>query len=546
MSEEVTLGPEPELLAKPELLVSAPEEPLPSKAAKTQTRFHVRPHLSAFSCTLLLWVIAFVVFFVAYLALSLNGLWCPDPMNNATLARMGTQIRFANFSVDPCTNIYGYSCDNFIKTHGQTSVLTEMEYRNLLTIDWSITGYQGDTNLNVSDLEAFASLGIYGGVSVEVSPDLHLPSRYALFISPNNRDYAFYEYKLMAITPPCLLPGPLKDLIISHLQHVIYMANESGVCTRADDPLDAQSQYETLRERPEYAQISEFYPNTLSSMFSQDQSSTDLHAFVEGVRGLVVSYIHSLGWLDVLSRSAMIHKIQSVAILVGGGMFPVDDCEQNSTLAECMAQRNTAWLDLVGSSVNPARVWSMAATEANAYYSPQYNHIAIPFGIAGYPVYNPEYDHALNLGGLGVIIAHEFFHSVDLLMGAYFDTSGQQHNWMPATGMQKLTAYMTCIENHYVHEGMRPELSTQSIGEIMADTFGTAAIFASTPRASPNTFLMFAQTFCSTNGYEPRAIASKDFHAAPFFRVNVSLDVLPSFRSAFHCSTSYHPCDSLL
>lgn len=86
------LGPEPDLL--PENTQKGTETP----DLKTE-KYKLKPNVTAFSCTLLLWVITFIIFFVAYLALSKGGLWCPAPPNNATISRTGTMIRYISLAL---------------------------------------------------------------------------------------------------------------------------------------------------------------------------------------------------------------------------------------------------------------------------------------------------------------------------------------------------------------------------------------------------------------------------------------------------------------
>ena len=47
-------------------------------------------------------------------------------------------------------------------------------------------------------------------------------------------------------------------------------------------------------------------------------------------------------------------------------------------------------------------VWSMAATEVNAYYSPSFNEIVFPAAILQKPFYSSEFPIAFNYGGIGM------------------------------------------------------------------------------------------------------------------------------------------------
>ena len=420
-----------------------------------------------------------------------------------------------------------------------------MQRRNLITINWSTFDYLGPTSTRIPD---YTRMGLYSGIDLDVSPDMQNPSVYALYVSPKDRDYDYHEYKAVVELPGCLNQEyPIYTLLQKHIAHNVYMANISGICVQNGlNTTQPANEYQKTQKLPLYYQITQFYPNAISSMFAITRSPAILHSFVERIRGYVIRYVNSLGFIDASTKTTMVEKLQSVSILVGAGLSPIDDCTNNSTLTECMMQQHTSWMNLIGQPVDPQRVWGMAATDANAYYSAQHNHIAIPYGIAEYPVFDPAYPDEFNLGGLGVIVAHEFIHSVDIQVGIHFEKSGQQHDWMPSSGLSQLTAYFNCVEDLYVQRGMEANLSQQSTGEIMADTFGTAAIFQGMKSPSSNSFLMFGQAFCSTSGYVTRAPSSKDPHATPSLRVNVSYSLLPSFQKTFGCSPISHPCEALL
>ncbi len=72
--------------------------------------------------------------------------------------------------------------------------------------------------------------------------------------------------------------------------------------------------------------------------------------------------------------------------------------------------------------------WSVYPQTVNASYNPLSNSIVIPAGILQAPFFEESAEYEQNLGGIGVVIAHEISHAFDSL-GAQFDENGNLNNW---------------------------------------------------------------------------------------------------------------------
>ena len=86
--------------------------------------------------------------------------------------------------------------------------------------------------------------------------------------------------------------------------------------------------------------------------------------------------------------------------------------------------------------------WFMSPQTVNAYYSSSQNEIVFPAGILQPPFYSVDADAALNYGGIGAVIGHEFSHGFDD-QGSKYDAKGQ----LSELGGQKKT-----------EQGLMPEL----------------------------------------------------------------------------------------
>ena len=72
--------------------------------------------------------------------------------------------------------------------------------------------------------------------------------------------------------------------------------------------------------------------------------------------------------------------------------------------------------------------WFMTPQTVNAYYSPPMNEIVFPAAILQPPFFDPEADDAVNYGGIGGVIGHEFSHGFDD-SGRRYDGEGNLRDW---------------------------------------------------------------------------------------------------------------------
>jgi hypothetical protein len=79
----------------------------------------------------------------------------------------------------------------------------------------------------------------------------------------------------------------------------------------------------------------------------------------------------------------------------------------------------------------------MLPQTVNAEYDPSDNSITFPAGILQPPIYDPAAPAMQNLGGLGMIIAHEITHAFDS-SGAHYDAQGRHSELVDLYGLAGL------------------------------------------------------------------------------------------------------------
>lgn len=195
--------------------------------------------------------------------------------------------------------------------------------------------------------------------------------------------------------------------------------------------------------------------------------------------------------------------------------------------------------------------WHTTPSTVTAYYNPSLNEIVFPAGILQAPYFDLYADDAVNYGGIGMVIGHEFTHAFDD-QGAQYDKDGNVTDWWTAEDYTKFKAKTQQIIDQYgaftVLDSV-PLKGALTVGENTADNGGIAIAF--------DAFKMTAQGKDSTQigGYTPdqrfflsiariwrvkmrdaflRNYVTTDPHAPPMWRVNGPLMNFTPFYDAFN------------
>ena len=202
-------------------------------------------------------------------------------------------------------------------------------------------------------------------------------------------------------------------------------------------------------------------------------------------------------------------------------------------------------------------LWGMTPPTVNAYYNAANNEIVFPAGILQPPFFDRAADDALNFGGIGVVIGHEYTHGFDD-QGSKFDPQGNLENWWTPEDRKAFDQRTDCVSKEYdgfvsVKDPANGDVHLKgalTLGENTADNGGLRVSFAALQKAlagKPRTtidgftpeqrfFLGFANVWCQ-NVTEPaaRQLAQTDPHSPGRYRVNGSVVNFEEFAKAFGC-----------
>jgi endothelin-converting enzyme/putative endopeptidase len=202
-------------------------------------------------------------------------------------------------------------------------------------------------------------------------------------------------------------------------------------------------------------------------------------------------------------------------------------------------------------------LWGMTPPTVNAYYNAANNEIVFPAGILQPPFFDRRSDDALNFGGIGVVIGHEYTHGFDD-QGSKFDAQGNLENWWTPEDRKAFEERTDCVKNEYdgfvsVKDAVNGDVHLNgalTLGENTADNGGLRVSYAALQKAlagkprrpidgftpEQRFFLGFANVWCqNVTEQAARQLAQTDPHSPGRFRVDGSVSNMPEFAKAFGC-----------
>lgn len=194
--------------------------------------------------------------------------------------------------------------------------------------------------------------------------------------------------------------------------------------------------------------------------------------------------------------------------------------------------------------------WFTTPSTVTAYYNPSLNEIVFPAGILQPPYFNPDADDAINYGGIGMVIGHEFTHAFDD-QGAQFDKKGNVKDWWTANDYEKFKGKTQQIIDQYSAFTVLDTVHLKgalTVGENTADNGGIAIAydaFKMTKQGKDTIkiggftpdqrfFMSVARIWrVKTRDEYLRNYVATDPHSPPIWRVNGPLMNFTPFYEAF-------------
>ncbi len=268
--------------------------------------------------------------------------------------------------------------------------------------------------------------------------------------------------------------------------------------------------------------------------------------------------VEKLEWMSEETKVKAMEKLSQFTYKIG---YP-DKWEDYSSVditANTLAQ-NVMNMNYFEYKKNVSRIgqevdrdeWGMNPQTINAYYNPTMNEIVFPAAILQPPFFNPEADDAINYGGIGGVIGHEFSHGFDD-QGCKFDGAGNLNNWWTEEDLANFSKRTAKLVNQFdgyeVAEGNHVN-GNLTLGENIADIAGITLAYYALEKAMEGKedpmiggydykqrfFLSWAQVW-HTNAKDEYLInqVKTDPHSPTRYRTNGPLTNMIEFQHAFGC-----------
>ncbi|WP_271856003.1 M13 family metallopeptidase [Patiriisocius marinus] len=194
--------------------------------------------------------------------------------------------------------------------------------------------------------------------------------------------------------------------------------------------------------------------------------------------------------------------------------------------------------------------WHTTPSTVTAYYNPSLNEIVFPAGILQAPYFDLYADDAVNYGGIGMVIGHEFTHAFDD-QGAQYDKDGNVTNWWTEQDYTKFKAKTQQIIDQYGAFTVLDSVHLKgalTVGENTADNGGIAIAYDAFKKTQQGMseeklggytpdqrfFLSIARIWRVKMRDEfLRNYVATDPHSPPMWRVNGPLMNFTPFYNAF-------------
>ncbi|EQC27272.1 hypothetical protein SDRG_14893 [Saprolegnia diclina VS20] len=268
-------------------------------------------------------------------------------------------------------------------------------------------------------------------------------------------------------------------------------------------------------------------------------------------------------WLDDVTRSRSLEKIQAVRNFVGGPPTPPTtpvNMSHTDFVGNALAitqHEIRSRMAQIGGPSDPTR-WDLGSFEVEAYYDPSANKMVFPAGILQPPIFSATKQPMIaNYARIGVVMGHELSHGFDD-MGRLFDAHGQLTSWWTDSVAATFNANAQCLKQQYdafpiesidANKTLLGHVDgALTLGENIADNGGVKLAYLayaarqglSTPMARKEGqlfFTSFAQGWwCQKRSDNlARVLMHTDAHSPGKWRLQGPLMNSPFFADAFQC-----------
>ena len=312
---------------------------------------------------------------------------------------------------------------------------------------------------------------------------------------------------------------------------------------------DYNSKEEQAMDEIVYEFSSETDPLYVEQYYTEEADEA-LRSMCDDIREGYRALISGAEWLSESTREELLLKLDNIVYVTGMNVERHDPSEYCDVTGSnyyeyCLSYTRHQQNEMItkfGDELSRDEVMMQMQT-FNACYQPSFNNITITVAIMNAPFFDVDADYYTNLGGLGMVIAHEMGHAFDSNC-ILFNAAGEYDpSWIPDDDMQTLLdrydQAVSYFEDNFTVFGVYHVDGELTLGENYAD-LGAMECITSLCENEEQLVLLFenyARIWCekTTDDNIVDSLAY-DVHSPAMVRVNAILSTNEAFYETYDVS----------
>lgn len=285
-----------------------------------------------------------------------------------------------------------------------------------------------------------------------------------------------------------------------------------------------------------------------TEMFYSKEADDMLRSMCDDIKEEYRSLIRGADWLSGKTRDGLLRKLDNIVYMSGIDDKRSDPSKNTGIIGsdwyETFLRINRANIsaDLASLGHSVSHELGMPMQMVNACYNPANNDITITAAIMNKPGFSLDNDYWTNLGGLGMVIAHEMGHAFDSNCILFDEKGIYDPGRLPKEDLDILNerneAAAAYFEDNFTVFGVYRVDGHKTLGENYADLGGMECICAIAGKATQEQrealFRNYAAIWCGK--FTDTAVTEQllnDEHSPSVIRVNSILSTLPLFYETY-------------
>ena len=325
--------------------------------------------------------------------------------------------------------------------------VSELEIKDLIKF------YQKLTNLAKTRREKTKHLKHFKVINIESILNLALLKEEKTVITIRNLEYMHLLDNLLYSTSI----STIRNMFLFHLLHSLGWLVSKDIQKRKYEFLvKILDNFDPNPYKVKINFIKHFANENLSELYYKKTYNKELVEDVTKICGKMIKQmvigINKCSWISNLSKENLSRKTRKIRMnIFSPKKFKKLVIDTQKNLLEIKKDIiKKKYLTIVKDFRNQqvTKQWLLDIYDCNACYYVVNNSVYIPQGILSKPFYDKDYSIGQKLGGIGGIIGHELFHSLDK-SGIYFDEFGLKRTILIKKDMDKYNQLVEKIKKHF-------------------------------------------------------------------------------------------------